>query len=113
VAATTWVGAWALAASGAHERERVQMFAGIAAATLLTAFVVYRVRGRRGRFGAMLVGSIVATAGTTVLLGPRANGYLLITFAFWAQLVASLLLGRLTRRRAPLPVAAASAEAGR
>jgi hypothetical protein len=112
--ASAWVGVWALAVDGVQTRDRMQMLVGIGASALLAPLLVHRITGRRGYLVAMFFGSIAITYGATSLVGPDTRDYTLIALTFWAQLLASVGLGRLTRRaESPPEVIATRVEAER
>jgi serine/threonine protein kinase len=99
-----FVGAWALAANGIMQGRRDQVYAGAAASVLFTPLAVHRLTGRRGRYGFVLFGSIVATATAVYYLGRDTDPAIILTAMFGMQVVTSFLMARLTRRRLVAPV---------
>jgi hypothetical protein len=82
-----FVGAWALAANGVMQGRKDQVYAGAAASVLFTPLAVHRLTGRRGRYGFVLFGSIIATA----------------TAVYYVGRDTSFVMARLTRRRLVAP----------
>jgi serine/threonine protein kinase len=98
-----FVGAWALAANGVMQGRREQVYAGATASVLFTPLAVHRLTGRRGRYGFVLFGSIVATATAVYYVGRDTDPAIILTAMFGMQVVTSFLMSRLTRRRLVVP----------
>lgn len=98
-----FVGAWALAANGVMQGEREQVYAGATASVLFTPLAVHRLTGRRGRYGFVLFGSIIATATAVYYVGRDTDPAIILTAMFGMQVVTSFLMSRLTRRRLVVP----------
>jgi protein-disulfide isomerase-like protein with CxxC motif len=98
-----FVGAWALAANGVMQGNRQQVYAGATASVLFTPLAIHRLTGRRGRYGFVLFGSIVATATAVYYVGRDTDPAIILTAMFGMQVVTSFLMARLTRRRLVAP----------
>ena len=98
-----FVGAWALAANGVMQGEREQVYAGATASVLFTPLAVHRLTGRRGRYGFVLFGSIIATAMAVYYVGRDTDPAIILTAMFGMQVVTSFVMARLTRRRLVVP----------
>ncbi|HEX6373603.1 MAG TPA: serine/threonine-protein kinase [Longimicrobium sp.] len=98
-----FVGAWALAANGVMQGRSDQVYAGAAASVLFTPLAVHRLTGRRGRYGFVLFGSIIATATAVYYVGRDTDPAILLTAMFGMQVVTSFVMARLTRRRLVIP----------
>mgnify|MGYP006143765329 CR=1 FL=1 len=98
-----FVGAWALAANGVMQGRREQVYAGATASVLFTPLAVHRLTGRRGRYGFVLFGSIIATATAVYYVGRDTDPAIILTAMFGMQVVTSFLMSRLTRRRLAVP----------
>jgi hypothetical protein len=98
-----FVGAWALAANGVMQGRREQVYAGATASVLFTPLAVHRLTGRRGRYGYVLFGSIVATATAVYYVGRDTDPAIILTAMFGMQVVTSFVMARLTRRRLVVP----------
>ncbi|HYR09895.1 MAG TPA: serine/threonine-protein kinase [Longimicrobium sp.] len=98
-----FVGAWALAANGVMQGNREQVYAGATASVLFTPLAVHRLTGRRGRYGFVLFGSIIATATAVYYVGRDTDPAIILTAMFGMQVVTSFLMSRLTRRRLVAP----------
>jgi hypothetical protein len=98
-----FVGAWALAANGVMQGRKDQVYAGAAASVLFTPLAVHRLTGRRGRYGFVLFGSIIATATAVYYVGRDTDPAIILTAMFGMQVVTSFVMARLTRRRLVAP----------
>lgn len=98
-----FVGAWALAANGVMQGQREQVYAGATASVLFTPLAVHRLTGRRGRYGFVLFGSIIATATAVYYVGRDTDPAIILTAMFGMQVVTCFLMSRLTRRRLVVP----------
>jgi hypothetical protein len=98
-----FVGAWALAANGVLQGRRDHVYAGATASVLFTPLAVHRLTGRRGRYGFVLFGSIIATATAVYYVGRDTDPAIILTAMFGMQVVTSFLMSRLTRRRLVAP----------
>jgi hypothetical protein len=98
-----FVGAWALAGNGVLQGRTDQIYAGAAASVLFTPLAVHRLTGRRGRYGFVLFGSIIATATAVYYVGRDTDPAILLAAMFGMQVVTSFVMARLTRRRVLTP----------
>jgi hypothetical protein len=98
-----FVGAWALAANGVMQGRREQVYAGATASVMFTPLAVHRLTGRRGRYGFVLFGSIVATATAVYYVGRDTDPAIILAAMFGMQVVTSFVMSRLTRRRLVAP----------
>ena len=98
-----FVGAWALAANGVMQGQREHVYAGATASVLFTPLAVHRLTGRRGRYGFVLFGSIIATATAVYYVGRETDPAIILTAMFGMQVVTSFVMARLTRRRVVTP----------
>jgi hypothetical protein len=102
VALALFVGAWALASMGVTAEDTRLVYAGAAAAILFTPLAVHRLSGRRGRLGMGVAASMLATGGAVYYVGTDSDPAITLAAVFGVQVVASFVVSRLTRRRAPL-----------
>ncbi|HEU0300756.1 MAG TPA: serine/threonine-protein kinase [Longimicrobium sp.] len=98
-----FVGSWALAANGVMQARREHVYAGALASILFTPLAVHRLTGRRGRYGFVLFGSIVATWTAVYYVGRDADPALILTAMFGLQVITSFIMARVTRRRVVVP----------
>jgi serine/threonine protein kinase len=101
VVAGLFMGSWTLAAMGVQNGDLGAVYAGVAGSTALAPLTVYRIMGRRSSYRLALIGSIAASVAAVFLLGPGTEGSRLLPAIFGLQLVASVIIGRFTRRAEP------------
>jgi hypothetical protein len=70
---------------------------------LFTPLAVHRLTGRRGRYGFVLFGSIIATATAVYYVGRDTDPAIILTAMFGMQVVTSFVMARVTRRRLVVP----------
>ncbi|HEX8395594.1 MAG TPA: serine/threonine-protein kinase [Longimicrobium sp.] len=95
-------GAWALAGRGVLDENMRLVVAGAGSAVLLTPMAVHRLTSRRGRLGFGIVGSMLATGAALYFIGINSDPAVLVGAVFGAQVIASFVMARLTRRRRSL-----------
>lgn len=95
------VGSWGVSGWGLWVGDDEAMYGGVAASIVLAPLAVHRVRGQRGSFRLALAGSILASVAAFFLVGPDGEAHHLLGAIFGLQLVASLVIDRLTHRKDP------------
>jgi serine/threonine protein kinase len=102
-AVALFVAAWALSIQGLVEDRHRRFVAGAAAAVLFTPLAVHRLTGSRGRLSFSVVGSVVATLVAWRVVRRYGDPALVLAAVFGLQVLASLFMSWLTRRREPEP----------
>jgi tRNA A-37 threonylcarbamoyl transferase component Bud32 len=97
-----FAGSWLLAMTGAQDGELQRVFAGAAAGVVLTPLAIHRLTGRRGSYRFALFASIASSA-LAVYLTRSERLEVILAALLGAQLVASFVACRLTRRPRETP----------